>query len=195
MPTNEHPMTMYGNMIMNGNTGAYDGRAGMIGYSGSGGVGKHYSSSVVNEPIEPVVKFNDFDDESGNYYMGTSNKYRIAYGNGIDYRNLPCNNKIKLLKERFAEGRQQYDMRLKRVDTHQKASIMSVEDEETFDDVNDIGGQLHKRVKRQVYHQSSYENEEPCHGFPLEINVKSRIKMDQLFPIKGNSQFKKCIKL
>lgn len=49
------------------------------------------------------------------------------------------------------------------------------------------------RKKRQVSYTSGYER--PCHGFPLEINVKSRIKMDQVFPIFGRSQIKKCVDL
>lgn len=79
-----------------------------------------------------------------------------------------------------------------RIDNNERLkSKMSFEEVESVDAVDKR--ELH-RQKRQVY-ESSYEHEPPCFGFPLEINVRSRIKLDQMFPIQGKSQFKKCVKL
>lgn len=50
-------------------------------------------------------------------------------------------------------------------------------------------------LTRRNGYSSSYAYEPPCYGFPLEINIRSRIKPEDVFPIKGNTQFKKCIKL
>lgn len=129
-----------------------------------------------------MINFTDYDDEAGNYYLKNGQKQqqqpRSASSNKVRYVN-------------YSKGVH------KRSDTQNGATISSAmqtsEQESLFDD-----GDLtrhHTRVKRQVYHSSSYENEPPCYGFPLEVNIKSRIKMDQLFPIHGNSQFKKCIKI
>ncbi|KAG9509283.1 hypothetical protein GZH46_02207, partial [Fragariocoptes setiger] len=49
--------------------------------------------------------------------------------------------------------------------------------------------------RRSGYSYTSGNYETPCVGFPLEINIRSRIIPDQLFPIHGNSQMKKCIPL
>lgn len=57
---------------------------------------------------------------------------------------------------------------------------------------------MRRSAPQPIGYESSYgeaDSDEPCFGFPLEINVKSRIKPEDVFPIRGKSQFKKCIKL
>jgi len=89
------------------------------------------------------------------------------------------------------------------VDNDADQMLLPTQDEEKFtdDDSNHqgtnhgigSGNAHHRRTKRQIYYQSGYNGHERCRGFPLEINVRSRIKPDQMFPIHGNSQIKKCI--
>lgn len=133
---------------------------------------KEQSNSAVS-----YVNFNDFDDESGGTYAVSSGKTASP--------------------KKYYDQYQDRVMRLRsrRSDASEKGArvwILPVEEQESLD--ND-GGQRHRRVKRQVHYQSGYEREPPCYGFPLEVNIRSRIKMDQLFPIQGNSQYKKCIKV
>lgn len=128
-----------------------------------------------------TINFTDYDDESGNYYMknGRQQNQQQQSSSNDQKRYINHSNTI-----------------FKRTDLQTPSSLpsaMPTEEEESLfndDDNNDKG---HLRVKRQVYHQSTYEG--PCYGFPLEINIKSRVKMDRLFPIHGNSQYKKCIKV
>ena len=68
-------------------------------------------------------------------------------------------------------------------------------DDEEQIDLDDQFATRRRRVKRQVYYKSGYNGSNKCHGFPLEVNVRSRIKMDQVFPIYGKSQMKKCVKV
>lgn len=124
-----------------------------------------------------TINFTDYDDESGGYYVKNGRQQQLASS-----------------KRRYL-GLGDSSM-FKRLDSKTQASVTSetpTEEEESFLHDKDDSNRRHSRVKRQIYHKSTYEG--PCYGFPLEVNIKSRIKMDQLFPIHGNSQYKKCIKV
>lgn len=78
-----------------------------------------------------------------------------------------------------------------KTDKRREVLLMSIDSEESVDHDNN-GLKSHARVKRQISYSSNYEG--PCEGFPLEVNIKSRLKLDSLFPIHGRSQLKKCLK-
>lgn len=164
--------TMYDSMMYAGNVGAYD-----SGYGGSLKQSSHDPSSYSSSSLKPI-NFTDYDDDYGNYYLRKSGP---PVGNAYK-RNFLKGNQMHRLDGGSAENSKA---------SKAVAWLMSVEPEA----VDGADDQSHKRVKRQVNYESSYEKEPPCYGFPLEINVKSRIKMDQIFPIYGNSQFKKCVKV
>lgn len=127
--------------------------------------------------------FNDYDDEFGNYYL----------------RNKPSTTSATKKTHKvssFASGselrrRKSPSLRRSSADIMDESSTRQVEDKEQVDHEQ---GKALRRVRRQVYYSSGYNGQPNCHGFPLEINVKSRVKMDQMFPIYGNSQMKKCIR-
>lgn len=124
-----------------------------------------------------TINFTDYDDESGNYYLKNGRQQKSA--SNLEKKYINHENSI-----------------FKRIDSETPSrlpSAMPTEEEESLFEDDDYTHRGHSRVKRQIYHQSTYEG--PCYGFPLEVNIKSRIKMDQLFPIHGNSQYKKCIKV
>lgn len=51
-----------------------------------------------------------------------------------------------------------------------------------------------ERRKRQISYSSNYG--QPCHGLPVQVNIKSRIKLNErIFPIFGRSQINKCVNL
>lgn len=119
-------------------------------------------------PDRGTINFTDYDDESGNYYLRAA---ASNYG-----------------KMKIADYR-----KLQRADKKNSPSnwMLTIDERESVDNED----QTSRRVKRQAHYESRYENEPPCYGFPLEVNIKSRIKMDNIFPIHGNSQMKKCIKV
>lgn len=126
-----------------------------------------------------TINFTDYDDESGNYYIKNGRQQQLASS-----------------KRRYLYPAASDLSMFKRFDSKTLTSLPSAtptEEEESFLNDKDDSNRRHSRVKRQIYHKSTYEG--PCYGFPLEVNIKSRIKMDQLFPIHGNSQYKKCIKV
>lgn len=138
------------------------------------------SSATSLNPID----FTDYDDDFGNYYLRkASNHMGNSYGSGSNNNNNNSNNKRLSKRARSDAENSKASKAL--------AWLMSAVPEA----VDGADDQSHKRVKRQVNYESSYEKEPPCYGFPLEVNIKSRIKMDQVFPIYGNSQYKKCIKV
>jgi len=143
------------------------GRAGPIGYGKlvSSNPDKEYKQQAASS--SSANSFNDFDDDLGSYYL------RKSASGGQKWSR--------------ASGEQ---VRRSSASPEPANWIRPAEDKETLDSDDSPN----RRVKRQAY-ESSYENEAPCYGFPLEINVRSRIKFDQVFPIKGKSQFKKCIKV
>lgn len=131
--------------------------------------------------------FNDYDDEFGNYYLRskpainslTKKSHKLssfASGSELSRRGLPSNMRRSSddnLHGSVETGSRQADD-TEQIDHHQTKVL--------------------RRVRRQVYYSSGYNGQPNCHGFPLEINVRSRVKMDQMFPIHGNSQMKKCIR-
>lgn len=137
-------------------------------YSGSKQSSQDSSSGSSLNPIN----FTDYDDEFGNYYLGKAGSHMV---NSYSNRKLSKRNQLESGSSKAV------------------AWLMSAVPEA----VDGADDQTNKRVKRQAggYYESSYEKEPPCYGFPLEVNIKSRIKMDQVFPIFGNSQYKKCIKV
>lgn len=147
-----------------------------LGLSGSGKSLKQAAQTAntdyTSTPVS-MINFNDFDDDVSNYYL---RKQVSSAANGLALN--------EALRRDGADVEEQ----------HPVDWLLLNGDEESIDheDLPEVGH--HSRVKRQAY-ESSYENEPPCYGFPLEINIKSRIKMDQIFPIHGKSQIKKCIKL
>lgn len=82
-----------------------------------------------------------------------------------------------------------------------QSAASSINEDENYDHEDDAEPWLHthdprrlRRSKRQVYYESGYDGEANCEGFPLEVNIRSRVKLDRLFPIYGKSQIKKCVK-
>lgn len=158
---------------------------------GSGGGGDSSASgssssthAAANYPSQ--INFTDYDDEFGSYYVGK----RRAEGGPLDR------------SASVTMQRADIDNRVRDNQAAAKAWIMSTDEQESLDPASDVQGSrsahpqaIHTRNKRQVYYKSGYDGNKPCHGFPLEINVRSRIKLDQVFPIYGNSQMKKCVKL
>lgn len=149
----------------------------------AGGKGKVLTSS-----------FTDFDDEPSALYLARLNRAASMSGafNQAALRGYP-------MLERRQQGADeasvttQKDTKVSNAGAAPSEAALRhpSEDLETYDGSSDATS-ANKRVKRQAYETSSYEP--PCRGFPLEINIKSRIKFDQIFPIKGNSQIKKCVR-
>jgi hypothetical protein len=186
---------------------------GASGYGASYGspYGSNYKSSVNTDgdSTSSVASAShsgvDYDDDSGNYYVGKRNGRRnklwpadYAYNFGL-HRNDQNNNYRD--NDDNDSGLSESDLPLQQDDLAVSSSNIEEEevdmasvpnDDESYDHENDSS--LHSRVKRQVYYESGYDGHTNCEGFPLEINVRSRIKLDRIFPIHGKSQIKKCIK-
>lgn len=200
------PMSMYGSMMMNGHQAhsgyPMPGQYPMGPAASSHSPYDHYNShqqqhhyiklpASISQPDSSFpgysnsMNFTDYDDEFGNYYMRAAGSSSV--GKAFPLSQTPSHN--------FRRSQQQLDQR------SAGAFILPTEEQEELTNNNGHGlVQLNKRSKRQAnYYESSYgdddDHKKPCYGFPLEVNVKSRIKMDQVFPIFGKSQFKKCIKL
>lgn len=174
------PSSLYESMMLYGHGGAF------TGFDHYGDTKHAISEASSMGSFSQPTNFNDFDDESGNYYLRKSltqrsegNKWPAAGHNQQQQQTQPQ-----------SESQSTQNNSNRRSSSH--SLVATKEQEALLDDVDD---ELPlKRVKRQISYSSGYEKGKPCHGFPLEINVRSRIKMDQLFPIHGNSQMKKCVK-
>lgn len=160
---------------------------------GSGGDSSGESSVGMNN-----ANFNDFDDDSSNYYTRKASLSSAAASMG-------GKRKMAFAAPAFPYGFDEFSSRSddgldpkhtvgSRHEMHDD-SVSTIDEKESIDETqrNEITG--HLRVKRQIYMSSHEEQEGPCYGFPLEVNVKSRIKLDRIFPIHGKSQYKKCIKV
>lgn len=212
------PMSMYGPMMMAGadphqHMATKSNHAQVYQYPGNDIYKQYQGYHSANPSSTDGSSFTDYDDDFGNYYMrSAASKMRKVYSPlpGTDtlnpqpsyVRHPPSahqhHNKHSLMNS-FPFKR--IDNELKNDNNNNADWIMPTEEQEAIDDESDKDQIIHKRVKRQAvleprnYHyQSGYPREPPCYGFPLEVNVRSRIKMDRLFPIYGNSQHKKCIK-
>lgn len=201
------PMGMYGPMMAASGRKAYGGYAG-----GYGSMMKHSMSGGASDPaVESALNsadFNDFDDDSSNYYTRKSSSipkrkhmslgaaFGGAYG-GSGAFSSRSDGRAHQIGPLSSDSRPKSDQTKSSSSSASAGSQVSILDEkESIDetDRNERSSQL--RVKRQINYQSGYEgHEEPCYGFPLEVNVKSRIKLDGIFPIHGKSQHKKCIKV
>lgn len=161
----------------------------MVHGGGGGSSSKAYAKMAASDPaVESALSnanFNDFDDDSSNYYIR-----KVSHPMSAGKRKMQAH----YAAPAFAYGpADEFGKRSDggaQSDSGEQAS-QQVDEKESVD--AEMDKSAHSRVKRQVY-MSSHE-EGPCHGFPLEINVKSRVKLDQIFPIHGKSQFKKCIKV
>lgn len=185
------PMSLYGPMMLANNLPAMASGYAAADY-GAPSMVKHVSS----EPSTGhTINFTDYDDDSSNYYVG---KRALTHGASASGR---------IYSKKYPPALQQalqgmypglvYGIRSRSDSTVERIAVDSLrlpEEQESL--ISESQGSLaaRARVKRQTY-ESSYEKEPPCYGFPLEVNIKSRIKLDQVFPIHGKSQFKKCIKL
>lgn len=184
------PMSMYGSMMGAGAMPAHHQHPQMpssatMPYSADYG---SPSSGYSKSPEANSINFTDYDDDFGNYYM----------------RAAGSNKRSKMIAAHpsYVDGQQQQLQQAhfkKRSDSDSKNGdwILPTKEQEELDSGSSVDEMAsNKRSKRQApYYESSYEKEPPCFGFPLEVNVKSRIKLDQVFPIHGNSQLKKCVKL
>lgn len=186
------PMSMYGAAAA---AMMYPQAAMPAGFGGSlSGVKSSVQTDSDSTSSSAGVNFNDYDDDFGNYYMRRS---RAAAAQAAKRRRLAASPEVEAdvdITDHQLKKRRDEEALAGPLQT----MLLPSEDEERVD--NDAPSQLehrkhHLRTKRQVYYQSGYDGERQCHGFPLEINVRSRIKMDQVFPIHGKSQFKKCIKV
>lgn len=164
------------------------------------------------------INFNDYDDESGNYYMKKSAARRRKlmpgeYASSIDLHRIDMDRQHALARGENPEygnidsaysgldatNSQNYDT------GNEDAAIGTAQpgDDESYDDEDEHAAWIQNRdsthhghrAKRQVYYESGYDGQANCEGFPLEINVRSRIKLDQIFPIFGKSQMRKCVKI
>lgn len=154
--------------------------------AGYGGVDQAKYPDGESKQSGHTINFTDYDDDSSSYYMGKRALSHSASGQQFA-RKLPSQTPNSLYAALAYGLRSRHDGGLSQADN------MSPDEQESLLSADESPANNH-RVKRQVY-ESSYENEPPCYGFPLEVNVRSRIKFDQVFPIRGNSQFKKCIKV
>lgn len=160
--------SVYDSMMYAGTIGPYDSSKAHVSST------KHQLSQDSSGTSVNPINFTDYDDEFGNYYLRkTSNQLGNPYNRKLTRRNqLPSSSDDSKTSKAIAW-------------------LVSIAPEA----VDSGDDQSRKRVKRQAHYESSYEKEPPCYGFPLEVHIKSRIKMDQIFPIFGKSQFKKCIKV
>lgn len=162
--------------------GAYGPAAAMMG-AGKGGYASAESHMKLasSDSAMDGANFNDFDDDSTNYYARKASSSSSS-SSSASKRRAQAAAAAAAAQAYAAYGADEF---ARRSDDTQNVPAKSETNK---------GSESHMaRVKRQVY-SSSYE-EGPCYGFPLEVNVKSRIKLDQIFPIHGKSQFKKCIKV
>lgn len=131
-------------------------------------------------------KFNDFDDESSNYYLSAAaseNNYNLDY------------KPIQRAEHQVLDQEGELSDDLDEDDTIAPIKNTSLEHED-----RSLVHLIRRKRQAPMQYQSGYYSqtsayEEPCHGFPLEINIRSRIKPEDVFPIRGKSQLKKCIKL
>lgn len=132
-------------------------------------------SSVVRGKL--TIDFTDFDDDSGSYYLT-----KLPMPNG----KTKLANYLMLHRADFkrSSSTHPYDTD----DDVELASMSRADDDESVDQDEKLNK---RRVKRQISYTSNYRK--PCFGFPLEINIRSRIKPEDVFPIYGRSQIKKCI--
>ena len=178
------PMSVYSPMMYHPEAGAMS----SFGYA-------NIKSSIHSDSTSANagINFNDYDDESGNYYMrrAAARRRKLAqadFGADLQRADLPTSQ----------QQQQQQQQKVSAMAIGKQTMLLPPDEDEQIDHgdqetASGAGG--YRRVKRQVYYQSGYNGERLCHGFPLEINVRSRIKMEQVFPIHGKSQFKKCIKV
>lgn len=217
-------MSMYGSMMMAGADSNQHTPTNHHGYqqqpsSGLNDYYKHfhgYNGGGSNSG-EGGGSFTDYDDEFGNYYMrSAASKMRKLYtpmqNTGVDSRSTSSSyqrypqhqsqQKHQPFANSFPFKRNDDEFKNNSKVDDDSGLIMSTEEQEAIDDDSEKDQIIHKRFKRQTLvaeqrnyqYQSGYSREPPCYGFPLEVNVKSRIKLDRIFPIYGNSQFKKCVK-
>ena len=171
------PVSMYSSMMLaNGAPGSYDSYSAGVMHSSK--LASHGSSSS-----------SDSSASSSSSSSSSSPSSPSSSSSAIDFTDYDDDFGNYYMRK-AASGMMQMGS-IYRADKREE--LMSKDERESLHDDSD-SGVPNKRVKRQAY-ESSYQNEPPCYGFPLEINVKSRIKLGQIFPIHGKSQFKKCIKV
>lgn len=187
-----------------GSPGAYGGAslksvsdAGEYGYAMINGLDSYDEDSPHDVP-----NFRDYDDELAGYsYAKQRSKSAAAAPKSTrgsssatdkvhskpssSYSTGPAKD-LRRRKSAVAKG-----LRRAADDYYDNADNRQSDDKEQVDHEQ---GKALRRVRRQVYYSSGYNGQQNCQGFPLEINVRSRIKMDRLFPIHGNSQVKKCVR-
>lgn len=145
----------------------------------------------------------DYDDDAGNYYMKkaaaarrnklSANEYAYDFNLHRNDQNSHHDDGDNDKQSENDTRGQQHDLAVSSSNTEEEdIEAPMPNDDESYDHEDDDAP--HNRVKRQVYYESGYDGNANCEGFPLEINVRSRIKLDRIFPIHGKSQMKKCIK-
>lgn len=161
----------------------------------------------------------DYDDDTGSYYVRKSAARRrklVPSDYALDM-NLHRNDEYNRASNEQRENEladqhssQQHSSESEHSiykaggeDEEQDIEAGQPNDDESYDHEDDMVSWLRnrhnpmrqRRMKRQVYYESGYDGNTNCEGFPLEINVRSRIKLDRIFPIHGKSQIKKCVKI
>lgn len=139
----------------------------------------------------------DYDDDAGSYYMrkaAAARRNKLSLGDYPYEYNLQRNDDQHDQHDDGEDESEQHDLETS-ASNEEEASVEApqVNEDESYDHEDETVAR--RRVKRQVYYQSGYNGETKCDGFPLEVNVRSRIKLDRIFPIHGKSQMKKCIKI
>lgn len=190
------PMSLYGPMMVANHLPAM-----AAGYGGAPEYGMPSMISKQSAYDSPsvagtqTINFTDYDDDSSNYYVGKRALHQGMSASGRVYskKYSPAyQHALQSIYPTLAYGMQS------RIDRSPSSVVqdlkVSPEEQESLINDSEDSSSAHLRVRRQAY-ESSYENEPPCYGFPLEVNIKSRIKLDQVFPIHGKSQYKKCIKV
>lgn len=201
---NHHPI--YGSSTFGGGSLKSVSDAGNYDYAINNGLDSY-------EDTPYVSKFIDYDDELGSYghakrpskQQMTGKTVASPMGGSAETKpEAETSNKDHKPLSIHASGstkglprRKKAAIRLRRSSSDYYNEYYDNADNRQVDDKEQIDYEQNKalrRVRRQVYYSSGYNGQKDCQGFPLEINVRSRIKMDRLFPIHGNSQVKKCVR-
>lgn len=160
--------------------------------------------------LAPLINFNDYDDETGAYYLARLPSALRGSRDLAKYYTLlqrVDNEQLSSSETSNSDDEEDEESALNRDESKLNPMInvaiarKFLDDLQESEQANEDNADLddkHRfepkvRTKRQISYNSNYE--QPCEGFPLEVNIKSRVKLNErIFPIFGKSQIKKCVK-
>lgn len=152
--------------------------------------------------LAPLINFNDYDDETGAYYLARLPSALRGSRDLAKYYTLlqRADKESSSSDEHDASEHDSLDRSESQTSPLEQAAqdlleeLQDLQEQQNHEsDQADHDDGLKVRTKRQVSYSSNYE--QPCEGFPLEVNINSRVKLNErIFPIFGKSQIKKCVK-